>query len=55
MVVGFPALWALGLLPAAGSRHRRAVFAIGAATACWLSFLLVWRLLPWTFITAWAG
>jgi hypothetical protein len=55
LVFGFPALWALGLLPPAGSARGRLGFASGVAVASWLCLLLVFRLLPWSFITAWTG
>jgi hypothetical protein len=52
----FPALWAIGLRPpVAGGPRARARLAATAAVACWLSLWCVWRVLPWTFITAWTG
>lgn len=56
LVFVFPALWAIGLRPHArwGPRSQTR-FVATAALACWLSLLLVWRILPWTFITAWTG
>jgi hypothetical protein len=52
----FPALWAIGLRPPVRrSPSRRTRFVATAAVACWLSLLLVWRILPWTFITAWTA
>jgi hypothetical protein len=52
----FPAVWAIGLRPPVHRGPlRRTRFAAIAAVACWLSLLLVWRMLPWTFIIAWTA
>ena len=56
LVFVYPALWAIGLGPPARWGPRRQTRFVAAVTvASWLSFWLVWRILPWTFITAWTG
>jgi hypothetical protein len=56
MAFVFTALWGLGLARSPGRAPVGVVrLRATAMGACWLSILLLWRLLPWSFLNAWAG